>query len=376
MWPTSELVRSSRSATSRSWPDTTRFAALDGDRSLDRRVVVVVLQHEVLELVVVDAGVLTFDAQPRQRVRLSGELFLYLLVVVVVDVRVTACPDEVTHFQAALLSDHVRQQSVAGDVKRHAEEHVRASLVQLARQLVVRHVELEQHVTWRQGHVRNLLHVPRRDDQSPRIRVTHDGVDDAGQLIDRFTGRCRPRPPLNAVNRTKVTVFVRPFVPDLHSVLVQPANVGIPLKEPQQFVCDRLEVNPLGGDEGETLGQIVTDLPAEHAGGAGTGAIFLVRSVLQNVTKEIFVRCYECQMYLLRTRRTECTPPPFIVPNLNALIHSKYNSILVMLAKICIHVVLCASEDAITPKKRPLNKKFTTYKGQNDGIPGRITPSY
>ncbi len=62
------------------------------------------------------------------------ELRLDLLAVVVVDVAVAARPDQVADLEVALLREHVREKRVARDVERDAEEHVRASLVDLAAQ--------------------------------------------------------------------------------------------------------------------------------------------------------------------------------------------------------------------------------------------------
>jgi ribosomal protein S13 len=80
--------------------------------------------------------------------------------VIDVKVRVAARPDELADAEVALLRDHVREQRIGGDVERHAEEHVGAALVQLARELAARHVELEQCVARRERHALELAHVP------------------------------------------------------------------------------------------------------------------------------------------------------------------------------------------------------------------------
>jgi hypothetical protein len=64
--------------------------------------------------------------------------------------------------QVALLRDHVREQRVAGDVERHAQEDVGAALVQLAGQLAVGDVELEEGVAGRQRHLRDVGRRSRR----------------------------------------------------------------------------------------------------------------------------------------------------------------------------------------------------------------------
>lgn len=52
---------------------------------------------------------------------------------VLVEVAVAKGMNKFPHFQIALLGNHVGQQSVRGDVEWHAEEQIRAALVELAR---------------------------------------------------------------------------------------------------------------------------------------------------------------------------------------------------------------------------------------------------
>ena len=83
----------------------------------------------------------------RQRERHARELLVDLFEVIRIEVTVAAGPDELAHFEVALLREHVREQRIGGDVERHAEENVGAALVELATQPLVRHVELEERVT-------------------------------------------------------------------------------------------------------------------------------------------------------------------------------------------------------------------------------------
>src|SRR5699024_771273 len=98
-------------------------------RCLDALVVLVALDLEILELVAEDRLRPARDPQPRVGERLAGQLPLHLLDMVVVDVAVPTGPHEVADGEIRLLGHHVRQQRVAGDVERDAEEHVRAALV-------------------------------------------------------------------------------------------------------------------------------------------------------------------------------------------------------------------------------------------------------
>ena len=206
-----------------------------------------------------------------------------------VDVRVTTSPDEFAHLQVALLRHHVREQRVAGDVERHAEEHVCAALVQLARQLAVGDVELEQRVTGCQRHLRVVGGVPGRDDDAPRIRILLQQLDHFTDLVDGAAVLGRPAAPLVAVDRTEVAVLIGPLVPDLDTALLKPANVCVSHEEPQQLKRQRLEVNLLARDEGKFPRQIIPDLSAEHAERAGARSIFLGCAVLAHILQKIFV---------------------------------------------------------------------------------------
>ena len=77
---------------------------------------------------------------------------------------VAAGPDKVTDIQITLLSNHVREQRIARNVKRYAEEDVAASLIKLAGQFSLSHIELEEHVARRQSHLIDFSDVPGRDD--------------------------------------------------------------------------------------------------------------------------------------------------------------------------------------------------------------------
>ena len=86
--------------------------------------------------------------------RHARQLLVHLLEMVAIQMAIAARPDEVAHFEIALLRQHVSEQRVGGDVERHAEEDVGAALVQLAAQASVRHVELEERVARHERHLR------------------------------------------------------------------------------------------------------------------------------------------------------------------------------------------------------------------------------
>src|SRR5665213_1519329 len=138
-----------------------------------------------------------------------------------VQVTVAAGPNEVARFQVALLRKQVREQSIRGDVKWHAQKQVRASLIQLARQAFVRHVKLEKRVTRQERHAAEFPDVPGADDNPPRLGVSAQTLDRLSDLVDRAPIRGKPGAPLLAVHRPKFTVCIGPFIPDGYAMLVE-----------------------------------------------------------------------------------------------------------------------------------------------------------
>src|SRR5450755_40063 len=131
----------------------------------------VVYDLKVLILVVEYRRRTTPDDKLGRGIRLARKLCVGLLEVIHVQVTVTARPNEVPQVKIALLRKHVREQRVGGNIERHAQKQIRASLIQLARQAVVSHVKLKECVTRQQCHAVELPDVPCADDNPPRVGV-------------------------------------------------------------------------------------------------------------------------------------------------------------------------------------------------------------
>ncbi|MMZ70948.1 hypothetical protein D1872_341430 [compost metagenome] len=67
----------------------------------------VVLEFEILKFVVENRIRLAFDHQLRQCKRLTFQLGFDLFQMVRIDVHISSGPNELAHFQVALLSDHM-----------------------------------------------------------------------------------------------------------------------------------------------------------------------------------------------------------------------------------------------------------------------------
>ena len=275
----------------------------DCDRCFDAGVVDVVTEIEVLLGVAGDCIRLAKDGQRRQRELLPRQLQIYLIEVIVVDVRVTADPDQLIDFEVALLCNHVGQQCVAGDVEGHAQEHVSAALVDLARQLTVEDKELEEGVARFKRHLLQVGHVPGSDKHPPRIRVRLDRVDRFLELVDHASVRCGPCNPLNTINGTKVAVFggkpvlvildvllelgdldvplvrpslrhllasclevlfERPLRPNVVALVDERLDVAVTVDEPQQLAGHQVGVDALGCDQRESDLQVEHHFGTEH----------------------------------------------------------------------------------------------------------------
>ena len=134
--------------------------------SLDMRMRLVITQLKVLKAKGKNILHVRIDLHRGQRERRARQLLFHLFHVVGIQVAVTAGPDEFARLKAAYLRQHHGQQGVAGNVEGHAEKDVRRTLIQLATELAVRYIELEQRMAGRQRHVINQRRVPGGDNQA------------------------------------------------------------------------------------------------------------------------------------------------------------------------------------------------------------------
>jgi hypothetical protein len=72
-------------------------------------------------------------------------------------------------------------------------------------------------------------------------------------------------------------------------MLVEIADVRIPGQEPEELVDDRAQVELLGGQQREPLGEVEAHLVAEDREGAGAGAVGLRGPVIEDVLEQVQV---------------------------------------------------------------------------------------
>ena len=139
---------------------------LNRDRCFNRRPRIVIHKFKILELEfekVLDFGI---EFHGRELARCAGQLLAGLLEVVGVQVRIAQSMDKFTRLVVTYLREHKREQRVRRDIEGHAEERVGTALVELATEFALAglaypaHVELEQAMARRQGHLVDFRDIP------------------------------------------------------------------------------------------------------------------------------------------------------------------------------------------------------------------------
>src|SRR5690606_22933755 len=90
-------------------------------------------------------------------------------------------------------------------------------------------------------------------------------------------------------DRAEVAVLVGPLVPDRDAVVAQVLRVRVAADEPQQLGHDALEVDLLGGDDGEPLSQVEPHLVPEDTARSGAGAVTLGDPLVEDPADELEV---------------------------------------------------------------------------------------
>ncbi len=111
-----------------------------------------------------------------------------------------------------------------------------------------------------------------------------------------LTIRCRPRPPLVAVDRAEVAVVVGPFIPDRDAVFFQISDIGRALQKPDQLMNNRLQMQLLGGHHREAFLQIETHLVTKYRSRTGTGTISFIGAMCENMAHEVKILMHDLLM--------------------------------------------------------------------------------
>src|SRR5262245_32775623 len=120
----------------------------------------------------------------RQRLRCARQLPTGLPGVAEIKMRIAKRVYEIARLVASHLCHHLREQRIGCDIEWHAEENVRRTLIELARQFSLGDIKLKKAVARRQGHLVDLGRVPSGNDEPPRIGIALDHRNDIADLVD------------------------------------------------------------------------------------------------------------------------------------------------------------------------------------------------
>jgi len=118
------------------------------------------------------------------------------------------------------------------------------------------------------------------------VGILLDLLDNIRDLVYFSAVGSWPGSPLVAVNRTEIPLFIRPFVPDCYSVILQVFDIGVSRQKPKQFVHYGSHMQLLGRQCGKSSRQIETHLMPENANRPGSGSIIFFDTGCQNSVKE------------------------------------------------------------------------------------------
>ena len=97
-----------------------------------------------------------------------------------------------------------------------------------------------------------------------------------------------PVAPLLAIDGSEFSCFViSPGIPDVNVLFLKHLLVGRTADEPQQFFNDAACEHLLCGNKRKALAEVKPHLMAEDADSAGSGAVFLTDSLIENTLYKV-----------------------------------------------------------------------------------------
>jgi signal peptidase I len=279
----------------------------------------IIFEREVLKPESEDIRHRRIELHHRKRIRLTRQLQLCLLEVIVVEVHIPESMNEVPGLEIADLGDHQGEEGIGRDIERNAKKDVGTALVKLTAQPLLsigtgRDIELEKCMTGHQRHLGKIGDIPGTDDQPAAVGILFYLVDQLTDLIDRLAVGAFPTAPLFAINRAQLTIGVGPFIPDADPIFLQEFNVRIPPEEPKQLIYNALQMDLLGCHQRKTLAEIEAQLIAKIAGRPGAGTVGFDSPGIDDMLKKIEVLLHGCNLRIL-----EGNKPPHLKPLINTL---------------------------------------------------------
>ena len=151
----------------------------------------------------------------------TGELLFGLLQMVEVEVGIAQSVDKCPTGEAANLGHHHGQKGIACNIEGNSQKDVGTSLVELATELPLCHMELDKSVAGGQGHFGEVGRIPGREDVPPGVGLFPQTFNQARNLVNFTSIRIFPMPPLMAIDRTEFPLFVGPLIPYTNFMLTE-----------------------------------------------------------------------------------------------------------------------------------------------------------
>ena len=271
---------------------------------------VIIDNLEVVDAEIEDVFDLGIELQCGQRSGFARELLLDLVKMVDVEVSVAQSVDKLSDAQITNLCNHRCQKRVRRNIEWNAQEGVGTTLVELAREFAIGHIELKKYVARGQSHTLNLAHIPRRHNHSTRIGVFLNSFYHLDNLVDNPTVGSAPATPLRAIDIAQIAIAVAldgalgaplgclqellpthrlkscrsatfaieapsVVIPNVHAIVEQVLYIGFALQKPQQLVDNTPHKDLFGGQQREACREVKPHLVAKDALGARTCAVAL-----------------------------------------------------------------------------------------------------
>ena len=118
-----------------------------------------------------------------------------------------------------------------------------------------------------------------------RIRIGPNLIDKLCDLVGVTPIRVRPTAPLIAINWSKITLVIRPLIPNPDSVILEVLDVGIALQKPKQLMDNGTQVQFFGRQYRKAILLIKPHLLSKTANGARFSAVLSQRSMGKQVFK-------------------------------------------------------------------------------------------
>ena len=266
---------------------------LDCDGGFDAGMVLVVLDFEVIKLIFAECVGFPENLQRRWWKWIAAELLFDLVHMIIIDMTVSAGPDELSDVEIRLLCDDVQQQRIGRDIKWNAKKHVCAPLIELAAQRPVYYIELKHHMARWECHLRDFVNLPRRHDYASGIRIVTDEIQRLIQLVMDAPVFPFPSTPLFSIDWSQIALRICPLIPNGHTSIIEIFDICVATKKPKQLVNDTPYMKSLCCNHWKPFSEIKSHLVPESAYRAGTGTIALLVADFQNVFERVEISSHK-----------------------------------------------------------------------------------